>query len=420
MQFLDNVIDANSYPIPEIEEIFLSNRKIGLGIMGFADMLVLLGIGYDSDKAVQVAAQVSQFLTETAHSASQKLAESRGAFPNWEGSIWHTKYNLLMRNATCTTIAPTGSISIIAGCSSGIEPIFSLATERLVLEGRKFIELHPLLEQLGNRDGWMNDRIRAGLLEGVPPKEIPGFPEALAEMLVTAHEVAPEWHVRLQAAFQSNIDNAVSKTVNLPANATVDDVSRVFSMGYELGCKGMTVYRDGSRQRQTLTTASNRNTSPEAHGLMPRQRTRVTQGQTSKFRMGCGTLFVTVNRDESGLCEVFANLGKAGGCPAQSEATCRAVSAALRAGLDPQSLIEQLKGIRCPSTLIARKDNKSVDVLSCPDAVARALEEAVSDADALERPVTPVGGKTCPLCHQPMRREAGCFRCDTCLFSSCG
>jgi len=422
VRFLDNVIDINSYPIPEIEQATLGNRKIGLGIMGFADALVLMGLRYDSEEAVKFAAKVSRFLTDTAHEASEELGRARGTFSNWEGSVWDTQHHRPMRNASCTTIAPTGSISIIAGCSSGIEPIFSLATKRLALDGDEFVEIHPLIERLGKRDGWMNDSIQEALTQGTPPSEILDFPKALAEVLVTAHRVAPAWHVRIQAAFQKHIDNAVSKTVNLPAKATVEDVDKVFRQAYELGCKGITVYRDGSRQHQTLSSPANDTGEPESlAGGKPRPRSRVTIGQTSKFRMGCGTLFVTVNRDEQGLCEVFANLGKAGGCPSQSEATCRAVSAALRSGVDPAVLAEQLKGIRCLSTSVARKDNEGVNVLSCPDAIAKAIEEAManSDEDAIV-PAILTSTRKCPHCQQPMRREAGCFVCDKCSFNSCG
>ncbi|MCK4625904.1 MAG: adenosylcobalamin-dependent ribonucleoside-diphosphate reductase, partial [Phycisphaerae bacterium] len=291
VRFLDNVIDINCYPIPEIEEATLGNRKIGLGVMGFADALILLGIRYDSDEAVQLAEKVSRFITETSHKTSEELADVRGTFPNWKGSIWDTEHHRPMRNVACTTIAPTGSISIIAGCSAGIEPIFSLAINRKALDGKEFVEIHPLIERLGKRDGWMTDRIREALTEGLSPGEIPGFPKKLSEVLVTAHEVAPEWHVRIQAAFQKHIDNAVSKTVNLPAEATVEDVDKVFRLAYESGCKGITVYRDQSRKGQTLSVAGKLGSADIVSGATPRPRSRVTYGRTSKFRMGCGTLF---------------------------------------------------------------------------------------------------------------------------------
>jgi ribonucleoside-diphosphate reductase alpha chain len=226
--------------------------------------------------------------------------------------------------------------------------------------------------------------------------------------LVTAHQVAPEWHVRMQAAFQAHTDNAVSKTVNLPASATVSDVDRVFRMAYAQHCKGITVYVDGSRTGQTIAAAN-----PATRASVVRPRGRVTTGQTFKFRMACGTLFVTVNRDDQGLCEVFSNLGKAGGCSAQSEATCRAASVALRSGVDPQQIIEQLRGIRCLATARA-KGNGHADVLSCPDAIAKALAEALGADKGTE-----LATRKCPDCGATLGRQAGCWVC-TCGFSRCG
>lgn len=416
VRFLDNVIDVNHWPIPEIRKVSLGNRKIGLGIMGFADSLVLLGIRYDSDEAVSFAKRLGQFLQEHAHDASCKLAEKRGCFPNWHGSTWDTDSHIPMRNAACTTIAPTGSISIITMCSSGIEPIFSLAYKRRALDGNEFVQLHPLLEKLGTEQGWMNEKVKTMLMSGTDIRDIPSIPQKLAEVLVTAHQIAPEWHVRIQAAFQSNIDNAVSKTVNLPADVTVDDIGKIFQLAYDLNCKGVTVYRDNSRQNQVLSAAQPIVEVDEV-SLGPRPRTRVTTGKTSKFRMGCGTLFVTVNKDDKGICEVFANLGKAGGCPSQSEATCRAISAALRSGVDAKVMIDQLSGIRCLSTAVARKTDKGVDVLSCPDAIAQALEEALGLYDIAQNHQFI---KKCPDCSQILRFESGCDVCRNCGFSNCG
>ncbi len=416
VRFLDDVIDVNHYPIPQIEKTTLGNRKIGLGIMGFADALVLLGIRYDSKEAVEFAEKLASFIQDHAHQASEELARRRGCFPNWKGSIWDTQHHRPMRNATCTTIAPTGTISTIAECSSGIEPIFSLTTKRRILDGQKFIQLHPLVERLGTKEGWLTDRVRRLLEKGKPPHEIRKIPAQLAKVLVTAHEVASEWHVGIQAAFQKYTDNAVSKTVNLRADATLDDVDRVYRLAFEHGCKGTTVYRDNSRENQVITAAHT--TGPLCTRMLsPRLRPRKTSGQTIKARTGCGTLFISVNKDEKGLCEVFANLGKAGGCPSQSEATCRAVSAALRCGVDPRVLIEQLKSIRCLSTIARRKKNKDIDVLSCPDAIARAIEEVLGENC---EPVRAFSANRCPDCRGPLRRESGCNVCDRCGQSKCG
>ena len=322
-----------------------------------------------------------------------------------------------MRNATCTTIAPTGSISILAGCSSGIEPIYKLAYRRRALDGQEFVEVHPLLEHIGRRDGWMTDAVREALLEGTPATQVSAIPDRLAEALVTAHEVAPEWHVHMQAGFQAYVDNAVSKTVNLPASATVEDVDRVLRLAYKLGCKGTTVYIDGSRQGQTFSSAGGPKETVKPNGITPRPRSRVTSGQTFKAKVGCGTIFTTVNFDEEGLSEAFSSLGRSGGCPSQSEATCRVVSAALRCGVDPAVLIEQLKGIRCLSTCVAKKDNKDICVLSCPDAIGRAIEEALGGkSNAPDNVIR----NPCPECGLSLRKESGCLVCANCGYSKCG
>jgi ribonucleoside-diphosphate reductase alpha chain len=413
VRFLDDVIDASHYPMKEIRRITIGNRKIGLGIMGFADMLIRMRVKYNSKEAVKLAGKLAAFIQKHARQASKKLAKERGCFPNWQGSIWNTKYNQPIRNAAVTTIAPTGSISRIAGCSSGIEPIFQIAKSE-IQNGQKLIQLRPLIEELGTEGGWLSDKVRHLLGQGVSPKDIPEIPLRISRVIVTAHQVVPEWHVRIQAAFQEFIDNAVSKTINLPSDATVEDVDKALRLTYELGCKGTTVYRDASRVNEEQALKDSETTN-----YRPRQRARKTKGQTTKFRMGCGTLFVTVNKDNHGLCEVFANLGKAGGCPSQSEAMCRAVSAALRCGVDPKVLIEQLKGIRCLSTIANRKTNKKIDVLSCPDAIARAIEDMLEED--CESAVISITNK-CPDCDQPLRKELGCSFCDNdnCGYTKCG
>ncbi|MDI6451321.1 adenosylcobalamin-dependent ribonucleoside-diphosphate reductase [Anaerobaca lacustris] len=419
VRFLDNVIDANTYPTGEIHQTTLAHRKIGLGVMGFADTLILRGIRYDSPEAETLARTIAGFLTETAHAASADLATLRGHFPSWPMSRWAKPPARPMRNAACTTVAPTGSISIIAGCSSGIEPIYSLATTRLALDGQEFFELHPLLERLGQKQGWLTNAVRQALARGEPIDGISAVPRRTAELFVTAHEVSPEWHVRIQAAWQSWIDSAVSKTVNLPAGSAIEDVDKVFRLAHKLGCKGITVYRDGSRAGQTLSGPSETRAQSSSAPIRPRDRVPVAVGRTFKTRVGCGTIFTTVNSDATGLCEVFAALGKAGGCPAQSEATARAVSIALRCGVGPAVLIDQLKGIRCLSTCVARRDNTDIVALSCPDAIARAIDQALA-AERLQPDRSPPTGRPCPYCGQPMRRETGCFVCDRCLFNSCG
>jgi len=416
VRLLDNTIDISHYPISDTVQLARANRKIGLGAMGFADILILLGIKYDSEKAVDFAEKLARFVQKHAHDASEELAKERGTFPNWEGSIWDTKYHRRMRNAACTTIAPTGSISIIAGCSSGIEPIFSINSKRKVLDGQKFMLLHPLVEDLGIKEGWLSARIRKLLGQGIPPRDIPEIPRKLAGVLLTAHEVSPEWHVRIQAAFQKHTDNAVSKTVNLPLGATVEDVHRIFRLAYELGCKGITVYRDTAREGQVIR-ATGSSGGIRAGKLGPRPRPRKTAGETIKFRTGCGTLFVTVNKDEYGICEAFASLGKSGGCAAQTEATCRAISIGLRSGINPEELIEQLRNIRCLSTVSRRKSNKDITVVSCADAIAAAIEESLHHNC---KSIGIVHINRCPDCGHPLRREEGCNVCDNCRYTKCG
>ena len=416
VRFLDNVIDVNHYPIPQIEEITLGNRKIGLGIMGFADTLILLGIRYDSEEAVAFAKKLSSFIQQHAHQASEDLASERGCFANWKGSIWDTKYNRPMRNAAVTTIAPTGTTSVLAKCCGGIEPIFSITTKRRALDDQEFIQLNYLVERIGTQQGWLTEEVREQLAQGISPENIPEIPQKLSEVLITAHEIAPQWHIRIQGSFQENVDNSISKTVNLPSDATVDDVDKTYRLAYKLKCKGITVYRDGCRKNQVLTSAHTI-CDTDIVSISPRPRPRKTDGQTIKFRMGCGTLFVAVNKDDDGLCEVFANLGKAGGCPSQSEATCRVVSAALRCGVKPEVLIEQLKSIRCLSTIARRKDNKDIDVLSCPDAIAKAIEEAFGKNNDCETITT---ARKCPECNYPLRRDSGCSVCDNCGYDKCG
>ena len=251
VHFLDNVIDANKFPLKESERMTKANRKIGLGVMGFADMLIKLGIPYNSEKALSLAERLMKFITEEARKKSVELGEERGSFPNFDKSVWKDKYHA-MRNATVTTIAPTGSISIIAGCSSGIEPLFAISFIRKVLGGKRLFEINPLFELVAKERGFYNAKLLEEVAKTGSVQKIDGIPEDVKKVFVTALDISPEWHVRMQAAFQKYTDNAVSKTVNLPHEATVEDVRKVFELAWKLKCKGVTVFRYGSKPEQVL------------------------------------------------------------------------------------------------------------------------------------------------------------------------
>ena len=419
VRFLDNVIEVNRFPLPQIEEMTKKSRKIGLGVMGFADMLIKLGIPYNSEAALGVGAEIMEFVTEEAAQASQGLAVERGAFPAFEGSIYDAPGAPGIRNASCTTIAPTGTLSIIAGCSSGIEPLFALSYKRHILDGDEFIEVNPYFEEVARKEGFYSEELMRKLADGVSLQEIEEVPDNIKRVFVTAHEITPEWHVRMQAAFQRHTHNAVSKTVNFPREATLEDVARVYMLAYEEGVKGITIYRDGSREGQVLTTGK---TEKKAEGavLSPRKRAKTTSGVTERVTTGCGYIYVTVNSDDEGICEVFSTLGKAGGCAqAQLEAICRLISLALRSGVDVASVVRQLRGIRCPS--IAWEGGKSI--LSCADAIASVLEKHTTGYEGKPRAedyglVKNLAGQ-CPDCGNLLVYQEGCFVCPSCGYTKC-
>jgi len=418
VRFLDNVIDVNKFPLPEIDEMTKKSRKIGLGVMGFADMLIELGIPYDSEEALEIASGVMRFINEEAYKASAELAKERGVFPAFKGSIYDVPGGLRVRNASCTTIAPTGTLSIIAGCSSGIEPLFALSYTRNILDGAQLVEVNPYFEEVARSEGFYSEELMQQLAAGARLHEIEGVPDEIKQVFVTAHEISPEWHVRMQAAFQKSTDNAVSKTVNFPQKATREDIVKVYMLAYEEGLKGITIYRDRSREAQPLSTIQVEKV--EGAVLTPRRRSKVTTGVTERVTTGCGYLYVTVNSDKQGICEVFSSLGKAGGCAsAQLEATCRLISLALRSGIDIASVVRQLRGIRCPS--IAWEEGKSI--LSCADAIASVLEKHIG-SDAAKPKLEDYGlaknlAGQCPECGNLLVYQEGCFICPTCGYTKC-
>ena len=421
VRFLDNVIEVNRFPLPQIEEMTKKSRKIGLGVMGFADMLIKLGIPYNSEAALGFAAEIMKFVTEEAAQASQGLARERGAFLAFKGSIYDEPGAPGIRNASCTTIAPTGTLSIIAGCSSGIEPLFALSYKRHILDGDEFIEVNPCFEEIAKKEGFYSEELMRKLAEGTSLQEMDEVPDSIKQVFVTAHEITPEWHVRMQAAFQQHTHNAVSKTVNFPREATPEDVARVYMLAYEEGVKGITIYRDGSREGQVLTTGkTEKKANVEDAVLSPRKRAKTTSGVTERVTTGCGYIYVTVNSDEEGICEVFSTLGKAGGCAqAQLEAICRLISLALRSGVDVASVVRQLRGIRCPS--IAWEEGKSI--LSCADAIASVLEKHTTGYEGKPRAedyglVKNLAGQ-CPDCGNLLVYQEGCFVCPSCGYTKC-
>jgi ribonucleoside-diphosphate reductase alpha chain len=417
VRFLDNVIEVNKFPLPQIEEMTRKTRKIGLGVMGFADMLIELGVPYNSEEALKVATKVMCFVHDEANKASVELAKERGIFPAFSGSIYDKAGVPQIRNASCTTIAPTGTLSIIAGCSSGIEPLFALSYTRNILDGTKFVEVNPYFEEAARKGGFYSKELMQKLAEGTHLGEIDGVPQEIKRLFVTAHEISPEWHVKVQAAFQRSTDNAVSKTVNFPREATREDISRVYMMAYDEGLKGITIYRDRSRDAQVLITGRE---ETEGVRLTPRKRPTETKGTVTKVNTGCGSIYVTVAYDDQGIFEVFATLGKSGGCAsAQLEATCRLITLALRCGVDVASVVKQLKGIRCPS--IAWEEGKSI--LSCADAIASVLEKHIGGETA-PPPTEDYGlvknlAGQCPDCGNLLRYQEGCYICPNCGYTKC-
>ncbi len=431
IRFLDDVIEVNNYPLPQIDELARGNRKVGLGVMGWADLLIKLDIAYDSEDGVALGQKVMGFIDAEAKSASRALAAERGSFPNFAGSIYDTPDGGPIRNATVTTIAPTGTLSIIANCSSGVEPLFAVSYIRTVMDNDRLVEVNPLFEEIAVKRGFYSRELMALIAEHGSVHDIEDVPEEVRRVFVTAHDIAPDWHIRMQAAFQKYCDNAVSKTVNFGNEATPEDVRTVYDLAYQLGVKGVTIYRDGSKAGQVLSTG--KTARADAPGetiharpgdLEPRERPSITAGRTEKIHTGCGNLYVTVNWDEFGMCEVFTQMGKSGGCAAsQSEALSRMISVSLRAGVDPEALVKHLRGIRCPSPSWAEGGK----VLSCADAVGIVMEHAIQFMDT-GHVGTVVSKHTnaldnlsgaCPECGGSLEHESGCAVCRSCGFSKC-
>jgi len=450
VDFLDAVIDVSKFPLPQIENISKANRKIGLGVMGWADLLFQLKIPYASEEAVTLAAKLMEFIDFYAKKHSSELAVKKSAFPNFPESIyangslkretlnqdWESLKEKIkkegIRNATLTTIAPTGTISMIADTSSGIEPQFSLAYVKNVMDGEKLIYVNKYLQKALEEKGIYNKKLLEEILTRGSLACIEDIPEELQKVFQTAHDISPEWHIRMQAAFQKYTDNAVSKTINFPNSATVEDIQSAYELAYHLGCKGVTVYRDGSRESQVLYLGTQMTTSEKTdQKVAPRTRPEITKGITQRLETGCGHMYVTINTDAQGACEVFIQMGKVGGCAsAQLEAIARLVSLALRSQIKIESITRQLKGIRCQSPMW----NKGKMITSCGDAVGQALEQFVTlytkgqiqsgeFSAENENPDSPKqfgnGFALCPDCGNTIEHTEGCLKCPTCGWSKC-
>ena len=451
VHFLDNVIDMNNYPIPKIGEITRSNRKIGLGVMGWADMLFQMNLPYNSPEAVLLAEKVMSFIENTSHKASEEIASKRGAFPNFKQSVY--KDGNPIRNATTTTIAPTGTIGLIANASGGVEPLFALVYKRAnCLDKAEMFIINPYFEKAIKDAGIYSEELMTKIAQEGTIKHIKEIPEKIRKVFVTAHDILPEDHIRMQAAFQKYVDNAVSKTVNFTHEATKEDVSKAYILSYKLGCKGVTVYRDGSRQDQVLISANTNKDKKEEKTISAtetevkkaRVRPKRVMGSTLLMHTGCGKMYVTINEDSEGVFEVFTQLGKSGGCTAtQSEAIARLISLALRSNVETSKIIEQLKGIRCPSPTLT----EGGAILSCPDAIAKALESYISEKEMpnlfnneqAANSVAPISGKKtevkvyqsrgtgnsegtcpqCPECGEMLEFAEGCVVCKSCGYSKC-
>ena len=442
VRFLDNVIEMNNYPLPEIDEMSRGNRRVGLGVMGFADLLIKLGVTYDSEEGLAFAERVMKFVDDEAWEASRSLAEERGVMPHYEGSR-HEARGDMVRNATVTTIAPTGTISIIAGCSGGIEPLFAVAFMRRQAD-MEMPDVNPEFVRLAKARGFYSEELMKKVAKEGSVRHIPEIPEDVRNVWVTSHDISSEWHVRMQAAFQKHTSMGISKTINLPNEATLKDVEDAYRFAYSLGCKAMAVYRDGSRDAQVLSTGKTEKkpgekptitpASPEAPTAPPMSppspegqgfvslaearngRPRTLSGVTKKLSTGHGPMYVTMNDDEFGPRECFVILGKPGGTAAAfSDALGRMISLAMTHGATPAEIVHQLRGIQDGHPAGVGPNA----VLSVPDGVARSMAEhyLVEDGPAEAKNLPIIGA--CPDCGSGLTRQEGCVVCHSCGYSKC-
>jgi len=420
VRFLDNTIDMSKYPIKEIEQMVHGNRKIGLGIMGFADMLFRLNLPYDSDEAIDIAEDIMSFFQKESHAASCLLAEERGVFPNFELSVFKDEKQSCLRNATTTTIAPTGTLSIIAGCSSGIEPVFALSFVRNVMDNDKLLEVNPVFEKMARAQGFYNEMLMQDIAEKGTAKGNSQIPIELRKVYVTAHDIKPEDHIRMQAAFQRHTDNAVSKTVNLPHDAKKEDVKFIYDEAFKLKCKGVTIYRDGSKDNQVLSISRQGDRENGNDFLYAgRERPKILEGFTEKVKTGMGYLYVTVSEFNNRPFELFATIGKSGkSTMAKTEAIGRLISLALRSGIEVWEIIDQIKGIRGEHAVF----QEGGLIYSIPDAIAKVLEKRylpTGNGKKVKTFKNQLKSNLCPECGQTIAYEEGCMTCHACGYTKC-
>ena len=425
VRFLDNVIDASRFPLERIDETVRRNRKIGLGVMGFADLLFQLGIPYDSEAGIALAERIMGFINAEGHAASARLAEERGPFPAYAESVFPQRGEGPYRNATVTTIAPTGTLSIIGGCSSGVEPLFALCFTRNILDGERLVEVNPYFEAALKEAGLGTPELMEQVVEKGSIQSLDALPAAMRKVFVTAMDIDPVWHLRMQAAFQRHTDNAVSKTVNLPHSATEQDIHDIYWLAYKEGCKGVTVYRDGCKSLQVLATGEGQK---KMDGEAPapaekprlgvvRKRPEVVQGFTQKIQTGLGAMYLTVNEIDGKPFEVFATIGKSGrSITAKAEAIGRLVSLALRSGVEVRDIVAQIKGIGGEHPVFRGKGL----LLSIPDAIAWVLERRYLKDEHRGSGVADIEEHRCPECDEPLVFQEGCLICPACGFSRCG
>jgi len=438
VEFLDNVVEVNQFPVAQIREMVSKTRRIGLGVMGFADMLFKLGVRYDSDEGILWAEKIMKFINEESKKATVELALSRGVFPAWEDSVFaNTAYR--PRNMALTTIAPTGTISMVADTSSGVEPMFSLGYQKNTVEGKTLYIMNPVfVEELKKRNIYSEELLDKVVKNGGKLNGIDEIPDDIKNIFITALEISPQWHIKIQAAFQKYTDNAVSKTINFPKEATVDDVRTAYLLAYSLGTKGITIYRSGSREKEVIQTVKSVETKPAyAEPTAGKKKTpEAARGVRLQKSCDAGKVYTSVFfEDGDGPVEVFVNLGKSGGYMAGSaEVTGRLASLALKYGANLEEVADELVGISCGQK-VGFGNNMT---LSMFDAVGKALLE-IAKGDQLdlfegEKDKLDLLGEirtkladgeskfsACPDCGSPLYAEEGCFKCSNsyCGYSKC-